>query len=161
RRAYIAAEPQQLDKANAAMDALEKIYASDKDASAQFTQFLMGVALSLQQQFDDLRAAGDTERATKVAKAFDKFLSRIAARGAATDFKMLNWIALTYENMAASLDDAVKSGAATSEQALAYHRGAVSACEQILSRAASEPDFVPADKWCRSRYGLRRLTAAR
>ncbi|HEY2761506.1 MAG TPA: hypothetical protein VGI75_12205, partial [Pirellulales bacterium] len=46
-RAYVAIEPQQLEDATAAMDALEKLYARDPDGAARLTQMLVGVAYDL------------------------------------------------------------------------------------------------------------------
>ena len=41
-RAYIGADPQQLDKATAALNGLEKIYGADPAAEAKLTQLLIG-----------------------------------------------------------------------------------------------------------------------
>ncbi|HEY2882443.1 MAG TPA: hypothetical protein VGJ15_08420, partial [Pirellulales bacterium] len=156
-RAYIGAEPQQLDKAAAMMDALEKLYTGDSAASARLTQLLVNVAYELQQQLDDLNRRGETDKASHVIKAFDKFLSRIPAQTANADFKTLNWVASTYENLAAGVNatgSAGTGGKATSEKPPAklstdaeqYVRMALKAYDQIFAKAKDDPNFIPADK---------------
>ncbi len=142
-RSYIDSEPQQLDKATASMDALEKIYAQDPQGSAGLTQLLVGIAVDLKQQLEELARQGDAARQARLTKAFDKFLSRIPAHGASVDFKTLNWVGVTYDSLAGGLT----SGSTNLvPEANSYYRQAIKAYEEIVARAKADPNFAPADR---------------
>jgi hypothetical protein len=159
-RAYVSVEPQQLDSATAAMNALEKLYANDPDGATRLTQILVGVAYDLQQQLDELNRAGDTDKTETTIRAFERFLNRIAEREKSLDYRTLNWIASTYESLANSETPgaAGQTGAANvggdvshkppklSPDAKKYLQQAVKAYEAILARAKDHPDEVSADK---------------
>ena len=61
-RAYMGVEPQQLEKAAAAMDALQQIYANDPEGEARVTQLLVSLAFDLQQQLEELGRQGNHDR---------------------------------------------------------------------------------------------------
>jgi hypothetical protein len=156
-RAYVAAEPQQLDDATAAMDALEKLYASDPDGPARLTQLLVSSAYDLQQQIDELNREGNSDKAASTVKAFEKFLSKIAQRESAVDYRTLNWVAAMYEGLGNGLSPGElgngAAGSTGSHRAVKltadekrYLEQAVKAYEAILARAKEKPDSVPADR---------------
>src|SRR5690606_33295112 len=97
-RAYVGNDPPQLDKATAAMDALERIYAKDSQGADRLTQLLIGIAYDLQQQWEDLGRTGQSESQAKLTSAIQQFLSRISGRMSGIDFKTHYWIARTYGN---------------------------------------------------------------
>ncbi len=157
-RAYVSIEPQQLDSATAAMNALEKLYANDPDGAARLTQILVGVAYDLEQQLDELNREGDTDKTESTIRAFEKFLNRIAEREQALDYRTLNWIASTYESLAngatpgaagqtnGSTNDISHKAQKLSPDAKKYLQQAVRAYEAILARAKEHPDEVTTDK---------------
>jgi hypothetical protein len=148
-RGYVNSEPQQLEKAAAAMDALEQAYSREPDGAERLTQMLISIAYDLQQQLDQMGKRGDTEGQARLMRAFDKFFSRIPSRPG-TDFKTLNWVASTYESVADGLKDTGKLG----EDASSYSRQAAKCYEEIVSRAAANPNFAPADKLFGVRFHL-------
>jgi cellulose synthase operon protein C len=159
-RAYVAVEPQQLENAIAAMDALEKLYASDPDGATRLTQMLVGVAYDLEQQLDELNRQGDTEKSASITNAFEKFLGKIAESETSVDYRTLNWVAATYESLANGLIPGASAqtntfSAATnishhaeklSPDVKRYLQQAAKAYEAILARAKDHPDEVSADK---------------
>jgi cellulose synthase operon protein C len=158
-RAYVAVEPQQLDKAAAAMDSLAKLYSNDPDGAAHFTNTLVGIAYELEQELDEMKRNGDTDKLNSTAQAFEKFLSKIAERENTLDYRTLNWIAATYESLAHGLaetgSDSPQSSPADitstrieklSPEAKDDMQQAAKAYEAILSRAKDYADFAPADK---------------
>ena len=155
-RAYIGAEPQQLDKAMAALDGLEKIIAADATSGTQLTQMVVSIAYDLQQQLEQLNKQGDQEKTARVAKAFDKFLGRITDRAATADFKTLNWVARTYDGLADNVNTAKATpGEKASAESVPYYQKAITAYEGILTKAQADPTFLPADKL----LGVRQLLA--
>jgi hypothetical protein len=141
-RAYVAVEPQQVDKATAAMDALEQIYSKDPKGDERLTQLLITTAYDLQQQMQELARQGDKERQRQLAKAVGEFLDRISKRATGTDFKTLNWIAATCDGLAEGLK---QNGKLTEEGKTLYLRSG-KIYEQMVERAAKDPNFVGADK---------------
>lgn len=156
-RAYVAVEPQQLDDATAAMDALEKLYANDPDGPARLTQLLVSSAYDLQQQIDELNRQGNSDKAASTVKAFEKFLSKIAQRESTVDYRTLNWVAVMYEGLGNGLSPGELGSGATgstgSHRAVKltadekrYLQQAVKAYEAILARAKEKPETVPVDR---------------
>ncbi|MCC7085957.1 MAG: tetratricopeptide repeat protein [Pirellulales bacterium] len=138
-KAYVSVDPPQIDKATAAMDALEKIYAGDDEGEAKFTQLLIAVAVDLQQQLDELKRTGKSAKQSQLSAGFEQFLRRIAQRKSGTDYKTLKWIAYTYANMAESL----AAGGQPSKQAVGYFQQAAKSYGEILQRATVQPNFAP------------------
>ncbi|HZZ29570.1 MAG TPA: hypothetical protein VFE46_16355 [Pirellulales bacterium] len=156
--AYIAVAPQQLDNAVDTMNSLEKLYANDKDSAERSMQTLVDIAVGLQQKLDELNNRGETEKAQVTSKAFDTFLNKISQRESTADYKILNWVAATYESLANGLNpgspiDTAHSPAAEyqtlpklSPDAQNYLQKAINAYELILSKSKENPDFMPAEK---------------
>ncbi len=99
-RAFVDVEPQQLEKATAAMDALQQIYANDPEGEARLTQLLVSLAYDLQQQLEELGRQGNQQQQAQLIQAVEQFLRRISQRAAGADFRTLNWVAATYDSLA-------------------------------------------------------------
>jgi cellulose synthase operon protein C len=145
-RAYIGAQPSQLDKAAKTLNSLEQLSASEGKAS-NFTQLLVGIAYDLVQQFDDLKSSGDKEKQAQLAKSIDTFLTRILQRAATADFNTLNWVAAAYEDLAGTVspDDPTQT-TKPSADAVTYYQQATKAYDEIFSRAKADAKFMPAGK---------------
>ncbi len=141
-QAYVAVVPQQIDKATACMDALGQIYAQDPEGDAALTQLLVGIAYDLKQELQELDRRGDREKQTQLTKGVGQFLDRILQRSTAADFKTLNWVAATYESLAEGLKQQDK----VTPEGKSLYAQAAKACEEILSRAAKDEAFLPADQ---------------
>ncbi len=139
-RAYVA--EQQLDKAEQAMDALEKLVGKSQDAKAAETLTLIYIALGreLQQQLQGLSKSGQKKEMETVSKGFELFLSRIGKRETGNTFNSLSWVAETFYSLASGFDD---NSAKLSPQAKNYYEQAVHAYERILATAAKDEKFVP------------------
>jgi hypothetical protein len=145
-RAYIAVKPQQLDKAIATMDALEKITGDDPKGREMLTAIYIAMGRDLQEEIRQLVAAGDTSEVAALSSAFEAFLKRLVGRESGATFNALFWVADTYVELAAGLSRA--PGAETSAQATAkrsreYYEQAVAAFETILKREKADADFMP------------------
>ena len=145
-RAYIAVKPQQLDKAIATMDALEKITGDDAKGREMLTAIYIAMGRDLQEEIRQLVAAGDTSEVAALSSAFEAFLKRLVGRESGATFNALFWVADTYVELAAGLAQA--PGAETSAQATAkrsreYYEQAVAAFETILKRDKADADFMP------------------
>jgi hypothetical protein len=143
-RAYVGAEPQQLDKAAAALNSLERLSKEDNKLAGNFTQLLVGIAYDLVQQLDDQGHQGDKEKQARLATAIDKFLSRVQERAGTADYATLSWMATTYESLAAAVSpDESSQTRKLSADAENYYRQAIKAYDEILVRGKSDPNFVP------------------
>jgi hypothetical protein len=146
-RAYIGADPQQLDKAAKALDSLEQLYAGNGKAAATYTQLLVGIAYELVQQLDDLKSSGDKEKPARLAKAIDRFLGRALARATTADFNTLSWVATTYESLATAISPGDPSQTTQlSADAVTYFQQAIKAYDEIFTRAKTDANFMPAGK---------------
>jgi hypothetical protein len=141
-RAYVGVEPQQIDKATAAMDALEKIYATDPQGESKFTQLLIGIAADLQQQLQELGRSGQGAKQTQQLAAFEQFLRRIVERKSGTDFRTLNWVAFTYQKLA----DGLTTSGKPSKKAKDFYQQSAKAYEEMLLREKKQPGFIPDGK---------------
>jgi len=137
-RAYIATNPAQLDKAEAAMNALEKLVpaGSDSRAADNLTVIYVSLGRQLQQDMQQLREDGKTEELDRLAAGFQVFLDRLLQRGAGGSLPTLNWMAETYLNLASGIDSGAVS---TSPRALECYAKAAKAYEQLLEAAAKDP----------------------
>ena len=153
--AYLGAQPQQLNKATAALDALEQ---SSADAAAKtgVTQMLVRIAYDLQQKVDELRQQNDQEKLAPAAAALKTLLGRIADQSATADSNTLIWLAEAFEKLAGAAAGAEKSpvDGKLPPEVEANNRQAIKLYEQILARAKSEADFLPAEKAIAVRYRL-------
>jgi hypothetical protein len=141
-RAYVGSDPPQLEKAAAAMDALEKIYANDAQGGERLTQLLIGIAYDLQQQLEELGRTGQSESQAKLTSAIQQFLGRISGRMSGIDFKTLFWIARTYSNLA----EGTRRGNELTKEGRELYNQSIKTYEQILTRAKDDPNFLDADK---------------
>jgi cellulose synthase operon protein C len=132
-RAYVAT--QQLDKAEKAMNALEKV-----GGSVNVAKLYVNLGRQLEQSLKRLRAEGNNAEATKVARGFEFFLSRIAARPAAeSDFNSLWWVAETFMNLGDSLSG---DGQPPPEAVKDYKKAAI-AFDKIVAACEANPRFAP------------------
>jgi len=137
-RAYIATNPAQLDKAEAAMNSLEKLVPAggDSQATDNLTAIYVSLGRQLQQDMLQLRQDGKTEELDRLAAGFQVFLDRLLERGAGGSLPTLNWMAETYLNLASGIDSGAIS---TSPRALECYGKAAKAYEQLLDAAAKDP----------------------
>jgi hypothetical protein len=137
-RAYIATNPPQLDKAEAAMTALEKLVpaGSDSQAADNLTAIYVSLGRQLQQDMQQLRESGQAEELDRLAAGFQVFLDRLLERGAGGNLPTLNWMAETYLNLASGIDGGARG---TSQRALDCYAKAAKAYEQLLAAAAKDP----------------------
>lgn len=141
-RAYVAT--QALDKAEATMDALEKLVASGDSsgkAGAELTRIYIALGADLETQLKSLRAAGEAEQAAQVSKGFELFLDKIS-QAADVDFRSLNWVADTFYNLGNAY---LGSDGSVTEQARAYYQKSTATDEKILARGASDTAFAQLD----------------
>ncbi|MGD9721706.1 MAG: tetratricopeptide repeat protein [Pirellulales bacterium] len=140
-RAYIAVRPQQLEKAEAAMDALEKLVggAGDAQAAESLTAIYVSLGRELQQQLQDLRKSGQTSQLAEVSKAFEVFLDRVVARGSGNSYTSLNWVAETYYSLGGGHDEGQTK---TTAAAAGYFLRASEAYERMLALAEKDPKLA-------------------
>lgn len=142
-RAYVGAQPPQLDKAAKVLNSLEQLSAGDNKAST-FTQLLVGIAYDMAQQLNDLKSSGDKDKQAQLAQAIDKFLSHILQRAATADFNSLNWVAAEYEDLAASASPNDPSQTAKpSAGAVTFYQQAIKAYDEILRGPRTTPNSSP------------------
>jgi hypothetical protein len=143
-RSYIAVKPQQLDKALATMDALEKITGNDPKGREKLTSVYIAMGRDLQEEIERLLALGDVAEVEALSTAFEAFLKRLAERESGNTFNSLFWVADTY----AELGDGVgQAGSAANEKRSREHfQQAVTAFEKIIERDQADAEFMP-DKY--------------
>jgi hypothetical protein len=145
-RAYIAAKPQQLDKALATMDALEKITGDDAKGRETLTAVYIAMGRDLQQEINELAAAGDSTEVAALSAAFEAFLKRLVERESGNTFNSLFWVGDTYGELAAGLAQAPSAQAvatAAHKRGREYYEQAVTAFESILKRDKADGSFMP------------------
>jgi hypothetical protein len=121
------------DAARDAQQKLEQVAGSDNPQA--LTAIYVEFGRELQRELNQLRAIGQSERATKTRQAFEEFLNDLAARKDGQSLTSLLWIAETYAGLA---DDARSS----SDNAQSYVQKSAEIYSRILSRA-DEPGFLP------------------
>ncbi|PHS61085.1 MAG: hypothetical protein COB12_12440 [Flavobacterium sp.] len=132
-RAYIGTR--QLDKAEEARAALEKIAGASGGAS--LTAVYVELGRELQSELERLRKAGDQERLEKVRGGFEQFLSKLLERQGGQTYGSLIWIAETYFGMAQASEE-------SPQKAKQYYADATKAFEEILKQGEKDPKFVDA-----------------
>jgi hypothetical protein len=137
-RAYVAT--QQLDKAENAMNALEKLVSGGGEQGAKLTQIYISLGRELQEQIILLR--DNREKADQLAtllKGFELFLDRIAAREKGNNFASLYWVAETFAGLGAGLDP---GGQQLPPAAKKYYEKAVETYKMVLARCEkNDPAF--------------------
>lgn len=132
-RAYVAT--QQLDKAEEAMNALEKA------GGVNVAPIYMSLGRQLEETYKRLRAAGDEKAAANAARGFEYFLTRLAARPAAeSNFATLYWVAETFMTLG---DSVAGNNAKLPPEAKEYYRKAAGVYQSILKACEADPKFVP------------------
>lgn len=139
-RAYIAVTPQQLDKAEQAMDALEKLAAASGDAKAgeTLTAIYISLGRELGQHLEELRKSKKTKELAAVSKAFEVFLDRVTKRDSGGSYNSLNWVAETYCSLGRGYD---QDGVPVTPQSKLYYQKAATAYEKMLELAAKDPKY--------------------
>jgi hypothetical protein len=139
-RAYVAVTPQQLKKAEEAMDALEKLVqkSGDAKASENLTAIYISLGRELQQHLQTLRKSGKVREREAVSKAFEVFLDRVTKRETGGSFASLHWVAETYYGLGSGNDE---NGAPLSSKANVYFQKAITAYERMLEVAAKDPKY--------------------
>ncbi|MBN2023765.1 MAG: hypothetical protein JW809_13340 [Pirellulales bacterium] len=140
-RAYVATR--QLEKAEKAMDALEKAIqvGGDAEAAATLTRIYVALGRELQDLLESLRKEGKSQEMAQVAEGFELFLDRIAQRDEGNTFNSLYWVARTLSGMAAGFD---APGGPPSAEAEKYYKKAAAAHQKILDLAKKDNAFAPA-----------------
>lgn len=139
-RAYIAVTPQQLDKAEQAMDALEKLAVASGDAKAgeNLTAIYISLGRELGQHLEELRKSKKTKELAAVSKAFEVFLDRVTKRDAGGSYTSLNWVAETYCSLGRGYD---QEGSPVTPQSRLYYQKAAAAYEKMLELATKDPKY--------------------
>ncbi len=133
-RAYVATE--QLQKAELAMDALEKAAPAEN-----LTQVYITLGRLLEKSLNRLQAEGNRAEAKKVARGFELFLTRIANRPAnQITFNALYWVAETFVGLGNSL--APDEGKLPPE-AKKYYQKAALAYGRIVDICREDKEFAP------------------
>ncbi|MEZ6056283.1 MAG: hypothetical protein R3C01_06220 [Planctomycetaceae bacterium] len=133
-RAYIGVN--NLEAASDAKSRLEELV--DASQAGELTQLYVGFGKQLEQELQQLRAAGDQQRLDQVQTAFEGFLQQML-NGASDGqtFGSLLWIATTFT----SLGEGSEQGGA---KAKGYYAQASTAYELILKKATADPAFAGA-----------------
>ena len=116
---------------------LETITGAEEEAGA-LTQVYVEFGRELQKELQQLVALGDARRLSEVRAAFEQFLGDLFQRQDGQSFNSLLWIAETYTGLAeGSGDDPAKAGE--------YYDKAAATYQDMLTRAAADPQFVETD----------------
>jgi tetratricopeptide (TPR) repeat protein len=139
-RLLVAVDPPQLEKAEQAMAALEKLVQGGGDAKAaeNLTAIYVSLGRQLQEDLKALRASGKTQDVARMSAAFQVFLGRLLERNAGGSLASLNWVAETYYNLGQEL---LASEGGQSPQAHSTYEKAAAAYKQLLAVAAKDPKF--------------------
>lgn len=133
-RAYVAT--QQLPKAEETMNALEKA-----GGDVNVARIYVSLGRQLEEALKRLRAERKDEDAAKVARGFEFFLTRIAARPAAeSNFNSLFWVAETFMNLGDSL---TPNGKKPPPEAIKDYEKAAAAYKKIIEACKASPRFAP------------------
>ena len=139
-RAFVAARPQQLKKAEESMDALDKAVQSTGDAKAaeNLTAIYISLGRELQQNLQELRKSGKKNDLDAVSKAFEVFLDRVTKRTSGNSYAALNWVGETYYTLATGFDE---GGPSQSAKAKTYFQKATTAYQRMIEFAAKDPEL--------------------
>lgn len=122
-----------LEAASQVMGQLEQVGGQD---SAALTEVFVQFGQQLQDELNQLRASGETERLASVREGFERFLDELYNRDESRQtFNSLLWIAETYTSLGEGTeDDLLKS--------TEYFNRAANAYERIITRGQSDPAFL-------------------
>jgi tetratricopeptide (TPR) repeat protein len=134
-RAYIGNG--KLNEARDTMKTLEKV--AGAAGGADVTELYVGLGKLLREELDRFRQAGETERFNSLMTSFETFLNDLYTRQEGQTFGSLSWIGETYFALGEAAEgDATRSTAAFEKAGKAF--------EEILTRAETQPEFLPADQ---------------
>lgn len=126
-----------LDAAREARLELEKV-AGSEDAEA-LTQVFVEFGRELENELNQLKAAGETDRANEVREGFESFLTDLLGRQDGQNFSSLFWIAETFTSLGESTtDDQSRSTSFFSQAGDAYLK--------IVEKAKSDSKFALPDQ---------------
>jgi hypothetical protein len=125
---------QQIDKAEQAMNLLEKQAGTGGEAAAKLTALYLSMGRDLQEQLRALAGeAAAPERAAKLLAGFETFLERVADRDKKIASQM--WVASTYDALASGEG---MGAAVSAAQRKKYLAKAAEVYEQLLKSGAAE-----------------------
>lgn len=130
-RAYIGLR--NLEAAADARAQLESIAAGDD--SAALTQIYVAFGRELQNEMEQLRASGQSDRLDQVRAGFQEFLDSVYQRQEGQTFGSLLWIAETYTSLAEGSADAP-------QQAADFFTKASATYDRMLEKAESDATFL-------------------
>jgi hypothetical protein len=131
-RAYIGT--QNLEAAKKAMNELEKIESS---AGRDVTPLYVALGKQFKEELDRLEKT-NKEQHQVVLKSFETFLQNMLARPDGQTFNSLAWVGETYFALGEGTDD--------KERAAGYFAQAAKAFQDVLDRAANDPQFANAQQ---------------
>jgi tetratricopeptide (TPR) repeat protein len=139
-RLYVGVDPPQLEKAEQAMTALEKLTQGSGDAKAaeKLTAVYMSLGRQLQEDLKALRSSGKSQDVARTSAAFQVFLGRLLERNAGGSLASLNWVAETYYNLAQ--DQTASEGALAGSAGPTYEKAAA-AYVRLLAAAEKDAKF--------------------
>ncbi|MEN1680711.1 MAG: hypothetical protein AAGJ46_14065 [Planctomycetota bacterium] len=137
-RGYVTVSPSRTDDAIKTMDRLEKAVGGDDQT---LTRVYFGLGLQLQRQIEQLREAGATARAERLAGAFAVFLERLSERSGDADWRTQQWIGQTL----LGLSEGLGSSGTSEGQQRRYAEQAAAVFDNMLQRAAADPSLAPSD----------------
>jgi tetratricopeptide (TPR) repeat protein len=144
-RAYVSVTPPRGEKAVEIMKALERTIAESGAPADQVTRIYVSLGASLQRQVSELRAAGKTREADRVAAAMSEFLDRIRTRGG-TNWTNRVWVAQTYHAMGAGDESTslpMRGAPPTKGPARQNLMKARDTFAQLLADAEKDPSLPP------------------
>ena len=105
------------------------------------TRIYLGLGRQLEESLKRIRAEGNEAEASKVARGFEFFLTRISSRPAEeTNYTLLNWAAETFMNLAAGMDSAEGKPPAEAEN---YYQRAAEVYRKIIAACRADEKFAP------------------
>jgi hypothetical protein len=134
-----------LDAARDARQELEKV-AGSEDADA-LTQVFVEFGRELENELNQLKAAGETDRATEVREGFEAFLTDLLGRQDGQNFSSLFWIAETFTSLGESTSD-------DPSRATKFFSQAGDAYQKIVDNTKSDSAFAQPDQLLYTRMRL-------
>lgn len=126
-----------LNEARATMTAMEKV--AGGEAGGDITDLYVSLGRLLRDELDRFRKNGETDRYNNLMGSFETFLNDLAQRTDGQSFGSLSWIGETYFALG-EVSESDPSRSAT------FFDKAGQAYGEVLSRAASDPNFAPPDQ---------------
>jgi hypothetical protein len=133
-RAYVAV--QNLDRAEAMMNALEELTKDQPDSERVLTQIYISLGRDLEEQVKSPQIQGDPAKLQKLLQGFELFLKKIATKTEGNTFGSLYWVAETFYRLGSSIDTPGKS----SPKAKEYYAEAAKTYEALLTRSELKPE---------------------